>query len=237
MNILITNDDGYNSIGLKILVESAKKYGTIYVVAPKNEQSCKSHSLTLRSHIEIKKCESILPGIETWWVDGTPADCVRVANYYLKIGFDIVLSGINAGFNIGHDIIYSGTTAAATEAILCGKKAIAISTNHDSLDGAIANIDKVLEFVFDKKILDDFNLYNINIPKDGNEIVFAPQGGLHYDPIYELADDGLVDPKAIVLWTRLDNKETDIDMVYKKCITITPLLTDRTNYEIIKKYK
>lgn len=235
MNILVTNDDGYNTFGLKLLVKHALKYGNVYVVAPKEEQSGKSHSLTLRKHYAVEKCEDVMPGVPTWKVDSTPADCVRIAHYYLKLDFDIVFSGINAGFNIGDDIIYSGTTAAATEAILCGKKAIAFSTNHNTFEGAINKIEEVLEYIFKNKLLDCWNLYNVNIPQGATKIVYAPQGGLHYDPKYELADDNLVDPKAIVLWTRLDNKGSDIDMIFKKYIVITPLLTDRTNYMILEK--
>ena len=132
--ILITNDDSYKSIGLKKLVKSAMRYGEVYVVAPKFQQSGKSHSLILRHSYECKKVEDIYPGVNTWYVDATPADCVRTAKFYLNLDIDVVFSGINEGYNIGDDIIYSGTTAAATEGALAGYKSIAFSTAHDGLE-------------------------------------------------------------------------------------------------------
>ncbi len=237
MKFLITNDDGYNAIGIKKLASYAIQYGEVYVIAPKYQQSGKSHSLTMRRHFEIKQVEDILPGVKTWYVDSTPADCVRVAKYLLNLDIDVVLSGINDGYNIGDDILYSGTTAAATEAVLCGYKAIAFSTGMNDLNRIDENFGIVFDYIMKNKIFDKWCLFNVNIPVGAKEIAFAKQGRLHYNPEYCLDEDGLVDPKALVLWTRLDNDATDIDMIHNGYITITPLTVNRTNYEILDVFK
>lgn len=236
MKILITNDDGYNAIGIKKLVEFAMKYGEVMVVAPKVEQSGKSHSLTLRRNFSCEKVEDIVPGVPTWVVDSTPADCVKTAHFFLKLDYDVVFSGINAGFNIGHDIIYSGTTAAATEAVLLGKKGIAFSTEYDSFKTVEERFDNILKYIFDNKLLDEWCLWNINIPDGGKDFMFTYQGGLHYLPEYKLDIDGKVKPKAKSIWDSLGTGDTDIDYIHNKYITITPLHFDRTNYEILEKF-
>lgn len=237
MKFLITNDDGYQSLGLKKLVNAALKYGEVYVVAPKVEQSGVGQCVVYRTGYKLNSVEDIIPGVKTWSVESTPADCVRIAHYYLHLDFDIVLSGINSGFNIGNDIAYSGTCGAAAEAIMCGKKAIAFSTDRGDYSGIDELLEKVMNHIFENNILDIWNFYNINIPKGAKDIKYVNQGSIHYDTIYNEAADGYIESEPIVLWTRLDNKETDIDCVHDLYITITPLLVDRTNYDILNMLK
>ena len=90
MKILVTNDDGYTKEGIKKLVKEAMKYGECIVVAPMKEQSGKSHSLCIREEMAFKQVEDIIPGVKTYYLDSTPADCVRVAHYYLKCKIDII---------------------------------------------------------------------------------------------------------------------------------------------------
>ena len=133
MRILVTNDDGINSEGLKILVEFAKTLGKVVVVAPKFEQSAKSHALSIKGKIECLEVDKGF-NVPTYSVDSTPADCVRSAHYGLEEKFDYVFSGVNKGYNVGEDIMYSGTVAAATEAATLGKKSIAFSTGYTSYE-------------------------------------------------------------------------------------------------------
>ena len=107
MRILVTNDDGVNAQGIKILANVAKKFGEVVCVAPIYEQSGKSHCIDIKEPFVVKKYNDILPEVKTYVVDSTPADCVRIAYYYLKEDFDIVFSGINNGYNLGEDILYS----------------------------------------------------------------------------------------------------------------------------------
>ena len=124
-NILITNDDGYNAIGIKILLEIAEKLGkNVYVISPKKNQSAKSKSITIRNNINYKKISNY-----NWIVDGTPTDCMIFAlNHIFKSDKpDLILSGINAGSNIGDEVSYSGTVAAAWECAVRVINSIALS--------------------------------------------------------------------------------------------------------------
>ena len=126
LKILITNDDGINNIGIRLLANWAKQYGEVTVIAPKVEQSAKSHAIDIRGAFEIKKVP-FMEGVEAYSVDSTPADCVRFGVIGLKQKYDLVLSGINKGVNVGDDIVYSGTCAAVFEAARMGLKGIAFS--------------------------------------------------------------------------------------------------------------
>lgn len=123
MLILVTNDDGYRSEGIVALAEAAKALGDVVVVAPVDEASAIGHALTLKRPLRL---ESIRDGV--FAVDGTPTDCVNIAvtQVFKKLP-DLVLSGINKGFNIGDDITYSGTVAGALEAALLGVPSLAVS--------------------------------------------------------------------------------------------------------------
>ena len=124
--ILVTNDDGIHAHGLKFLVKAAHELSSdIWVVAPETEQSASGHSLTLRNPLRVRK---VAP--RRFALDGTPTDCVLLAlKHIMKYGRapDLVLSGINDGGNLGEDVTYSGTVAAAMEATLLGIPAIALT--------------------------------------------------------------------------------------------------------------
>lgn len=122
MKILITNDDGIFSEGLAILTKWATKLGEVYVVAPSQQQSGKSHAITIHSPFEISKVTLGLGEKEAYAVDSTPVDCVRFATLGLGIQFDLIFSGINKGYNLGEDILYSGTVGALFEASLAPYK-------------------------------------------------------------------------------------------------------------------
>lgn len=122
MNILITNDDGWDAAGIAALLDVAQEFGSCTILAPANEQSGVSHQISLWRPMQLlQQSEAV------WSLDGTPADCVRVALTQFETPFDLVLSGINNGGNLGSDVYVSGTVAAAREAALFGLPAIAIS--------------------------------------------------------------------------------------------------------------
>ena len=232
MNILITNDDGVNAIGLKQLVKVASKYGKCIVVAPKVEQSAKSHSLNLRANLEFKKTNDIIPGVETYYLDSTPADCVRVAYACLNEKFDLVLSGVNDGYNLGEDIHYSGTMAAATEAAILGIKAIAFSTKFTMVDKIQEDLEKVMKYVIEKKLLDVWPLYNINIPYGYKEIKYGGQGHTHFEIVFE-ENNGYVKSVGRPEVCADTNEYSDVYLVYNNCVSIAPLRFNRTNKKII----
>ena len=124
MNILLTNDDGYRAEGIKILGKYISKFGNVTIVAPENNQSTTSHSISLGKPLRCKKISNNI-----YSISGLPADCVNFAINSEQINkkFDIVISGINDGANVGDDINYSGTVGAAREGYLHGINSIAVS--------------------------------------------------------------------------------------------------------------
>ena len=125
MRLLVTNDDGIGAAGIELLAKVAAKIGDVTVVAPGVEQSGMSHRITFDRPLKIKRQGS--GDGQIFSVNGTPADCVRIAIATSEQDFDCVLSGVNDGANLGVDVFYSGTVAAAREAALLGLPAIAIS--------------------------------------------------------------------------------------------------------------
>ena len=123
MHILITNDDGYSATGIKVLAQELAQVADISVVAPDRNKSGASNSLTLMRPLRVERSEE-----GSYYVDGTPTDCVHLAlSGLLDASPDMVVSGINAGPNLGDDVLYSGTVAAAMEGRYLGLPAIAVS--------------------------------------------------------------------------------------------------------------
>src|SRR5919106_593770 len=124
--ILVTNDDGVHSEGIRALADAVAHLGEVTVVAPIQEASAIGHALTLRRPLRV---ETIAPRI--FAVDGTPTDCVNVAiTHVLKDKPDLIVSGINKGWNLGDDVTYSGTVSGALEGALLGISSVAVSTQN-----------------------------------------------------------------------------------------------------------
>lgn len=131
-NILVTNDDGINGEGLKVLVDCLRKEHNVYVVAPEFNESGVSNSLDMTSNLTLKKREDLFEN--AWSLNGSPADCVMLAltsKLFKDIKFDLVISGCNKGANLGTDVVYSGTVAGARQACLWGFPAVALSLIFD----------------------------------------------------------------------------------------------------------
>ena len=127
-NILITNDDGIDSDGIIRLAAAAKRYGNVWIVAPVHERSAASHCISLRDHIDIMPHDFAIDNVKAFSCSGTPADCVRVGGLaVMDVRPDVVLSGINYGYNVASDVQYSATAGAAFEARFQGYNAIALS--------------------------------------------------------------------------------------------------------------
>ncbi len=230
--ILLTNDDGYDAPGIKILREISLKFGEVWVVAPRREQSGASHSLTLRKDIEVKEVED-----RYFWVDGTPADCILIALYkLLPRKPDLVISGINDGYNLAEDVFYSGTVAGAREGAIYGIKSIAISVGnlHTGPDWRTARIwgERVIEVLIDKP----FRLINVNIPNIPSEnvkgIKVAQLGSREYIEPVKINGNGKFriggEPKPII------TDETDIGAVKEGYVSLTPLLINITDMDGLK---
>ncbi len=168
MNILLTNDDGVHTYGLAALAKETIKRGhRPIVVAPSKQRSANSHYITLHNPILVKQLKNT--DYDSYSVDGTPADCTRLAllNLYPD-EIDMVISGINDGLNVGRAIIYSGTCGAAREAVICGKKAIAASIDFhadmDMIDFAAAFTLDMAEKLHRTEIATRESFLNINVP-------------------------------------------------------------------------
>ncbi|MCH5148926.1 MAG: 5'/3'-nucleotidase SurE [Clostridiales bacterium] len=228
MKILITNDDGIEAPGLKYLVDWAKNIGEVCVFAPKTQQSAKSQSIEIHGTYEVKKVD-IFEGIEAYSVDSTPADCVRIAVLGMKKQFDLVLSGINCGPNLGADIHYSGTVGACFEAAMSGIKAIAVSTAYNHFENAVKNIDRVYKEIQNRRMFDFAEIINVNFPEKGEEILVTKMGPAIYSDEFEFLPDGTVKPCLVCLYKGTRNLELDTDAVMTGHISITPIRCDMTD--------
>ena len=238
MRILVTNDDGIRAESLEAVVRWAKRWGEVEIIAPKYEQSGKSHSIELHKPFEVLSVERE-DGIVAYSVDSSPADCVRFALLGLKKRYDLVISGINNGFNIGSDILYSGTVSAALEALSLGARAIALSTEPGAYDEAMAQMDRVMEYINERGLFELHLAYNINIPREqAGEIRITRQGGPFYsdDFLPTTEDPTLYMPTGKCVYEYRGDPTLDTDTVlHDKCISIMPLCFDRTEREIYKK--
>ncbi|MGN0664997.1 MAG: 5'/3'-nucleotidase SurE [Huintestinicola sp.] len=163
--ILITNDDGIDASGIIRLAAAAVRYGEVWVVAPESQRSAASHSITLRSHIDVYEHFFPVDGVKAYAISGTPGDCVRIGIHNIMPEKpDIVLSGINYGYNAGSDVQYSATVGAAMEAVFQGIAAVAFSEGTN--DGYMIT-DKYLDAVLSEVINTPFTereIININFP-------------------------------------------------------------------------
>lgn len=227
MNILLCNDDGYKAKGIKVLKEHLKKYGNVYLIAPKRHQSGASHSINLSDALEFEKI-----GDDEYYLDSTPADCIRISSI-LNIKFDLVFSGINDGLNLGTDIIYSGTVSAAREAVIMGIPGIAISSDVGSLMDNEEELDEVLDFIFKNKLYSNEYVLNVNFPtnnfKKSKGIKIAKQGEKIFKTVFELKDK-----KAVPTFNLCNIKEEEDSDAYLSTIgytTIVPVEIYKTNIE------
>ncbi len=242
MNILISNDDGIDAEGIKILAARIRLDHTVFVVAPAREQSASSHSLTLRRPLSVNKT-----GEFSYAVDGTPADCVNLAvNGILDVYPDLVVSGINHGANLGDDVFYSGTVSAAVEALLLDIPSVAVSYEmkavRDFGPGAEFT-SNLVNFISANPIPKD-TVLNVNIPdritSDLPPYRITKQG----KRIYSNAVVRKVNPsqsEAFMIGSGdiafEEDIESDFFAVTHGYISITPLHLDMTNYPSIEELK
>jgi len=233
--ILLTNDDGVQARGLRLLHQAAMAVGDVVIVAPTREQSAQSHAITLDRplrHIEHAR--------DVHSIDGTPADCVYLALYerrFLPRKPDIVLSGINAGYNLGTSVFYSGTIAAAREAALRGIPALAFSAPPDVDLLPLQTIATDLTRAFAQSALQAATtpLLNVNFP-------YGPCKGVRVTRVGRQVYDERVIPRIDpngreYFWIGgrvtegTEPEGTDAHAVLLGYVSVTPLALDSTNAE------
>ena len=235
MRILITNDDGVGAAQLVPLIKWCQKLGEVTTFVPKFEQSGKSHGFEIHKPFEAKQVE-LEPGITVWTVDSTPADCVRLAVLGLHMEFDLVISGINRGLNIGRDTMYSGTVSAVFEAGNLGINAMAVSTSPEYYKDAAKEMDKIWDFVVKNDLFNKNDMWNINIPTGGSdEFRFTRQGGNFFSDRFRPEPDNMYFPCGVNVFEACGSKEFDTDAVLVDgVISVQPITLDRTNLEMYK---
>ena len=236
MRILVTNDDGIGASQLLPLVRWCQKLGDVTTVVPKVEQSGKSHGIEIHKPFEAKQVQ-LAPDVTAWAVDSTPADCVRFAVLGLGLEFDLVISGVNRGLNIGSDAMYSGTVGAACEAVNLGIQAIALSTSPKYYDNATTHLDWIFDYVQQHELLTLNNIYNINIPPEPKEIRITRQGGPYYSDDFQPEDNDLYCPKGIPVY-QPSNCCFDTDTVLtNRQISVMPLTIQRVDLAVYDQLK
>lgn len=244
MNILISNDDGINSAGLKSLAKVFSRLGTVYVTAPEGERSSNSHHLTCvgNTRIEKRELENVAEAYALW---GTPADCIYLGlDFLFKDRIDLVVSGINIGLNVSTDIVYSGTIAAAREAYIHKVPSIAVSIDY----GKDVDFDVAGEYALTiaKKYLQDEKrndyFLNINVPNLNREQikgirVCENMATLHYDNNLTMIEEGgmnYIKINDVIVSVDYDPEDLNCDYsaVKKGYVAVSPLF----NYHIYRDY-
>ena len=241
MNILVTNDDGVESSGIRTLAKHLKKLGNVWVVAPERPQNAMGRAITLHKPLRLKQL-----GRQVFSVNGTPSDCVIVATGRVlsDCPIHLLVSGINKGSNLGDDVTNSGTVAAALEGAIRGIPSMAIS-----LEGlkrfrftAAARVAVEVATLILKDGLPTDTLLNVNVPDVPAEAMTGLQVTSLSRRQYRNSVVENIDPRGSayywiageqVTWNR--RKNSDVDAIAAKKVSLTPLHFDMTQYAAMKK--
>jgi 5'-nucleotidase len=247
MRLLITNDDGVDAPGLAVLTRVAREFGEPVIVAPNVCHSAKSHSVSMGRPVRVERRASI-EGAECYSCGGTPADCVRLGVCELPIGpIELVLAGINPGANLGVDVFYSGTVAAAREGALLGVRSIAVSQlvrDSDVLDWeAIAARARLGLRTLLAGGAKPPRLANLNLPAPrdggvGRDVRWCPLSLDTWPMVFNRtaeADDRPFEIHNVGDYLERDGRAGDFhEVVRNDHITITPLCLDTTDYAALE---
>jgi len=243
MRLLLSNDDGIFARGLAALERAAESLGEVYVVAPDREQSATSHSLTMHHPLRPVQISE-----RRWQVDGTPTDCVMLAmEALLPERPDFVLSGVNHGPNMGEDVLYSGTVAAAMEGLALGVPAIAFSfaggvlRADELLDDHVGTIERILRHLMSLPAFPASTLLNVNIPPIAADAVKGVRLTRLGRRVYSQSLTKMQDPwgrpiywigGGSVSW-KGSTADSDFQAIHDGYVSVTPLHLDLTNTDIL----
>ncbi|MCE9646629.1 MAG: 5'/3'-nucleotidase SurE [Chloroflexi bacterium] len=245
-NILVTNDDGVLAPGLLALVQEMRQLGKVTILAPDRNWSGGGHVKTLDRALRVREFH-LEDGTQAFGGDGAPSDCVALATLgYFKEKFDLVVSGINVGANLGHDVTYSGTVTAAMEAVIAGVPGIAVSLEvpegqvgpidfHPAAQAARIAVENVIAHGLPAE-----TLLNVNVPFLKAEEIHGfriTRQGLR---VYHSRLDERVDPRGRPYYwiggdapTGVSESGTDVGALAAGFVSITPLQLDLTAYRAI----
>ncbi len=247
--ILVANDDGITSKGIKALVQVASELGEVVVVAPDSAQSGMGHAITLEHPLRVFKNKIFGDEVEAYQCNGTPADCVKFGKHFLLKGrkIDLVISGINHGSNSSISVIYSGTMSAAIEAAIEGLPAIGFSLAEYGPDADFEKTKTYIKEIIQKALEDGLPSHialNVNFPKNSPEpykgvkicrqalAVYKEEFKERHDPYgrsYYWMDGMLYNPD--------DKGGTDEDALKENYVSIVPCRFDFTDYPAMEQLK
>jgi 5'/3'-nucleotidase len=244
MRLLVTNDDGILAHGIECLVAAAEPLGEVTVVAPDREQSATSHSLTLHHPLRPVK-----RGERRWQVDGTPTDCVMLAlEALMPERPDFVLSGINHGQNMGEDVLYSGTVAAAMEGLALGVPSIAISFAGGDLRADVTHLREqvkvltpLLRHITSLPEFPPSTLFNVNLPPKSASDVRGVRLTRLGRRVYSQSVAPMKDPWGRSIywigggqasWT--GELDSDFRAIEDGYVSVTPLQLDLTHFGVLE---
>lgn len=244
MKIMLTNDDGVSAAGINALARELAQAHEVVVVAPDGERSASSHSVTLTQPLRLKKAELYAADVEAYSVSGTPADCVIVGCNMLGIAPDIIISGINHGYNLGADVHYSGTVGAAVEGALLGVKAMAVSLRMiESRDFAPAA--RVAAKLIPEFMESDAKVFNVNVP----DLPYEGLRGIKYTPLSKNVGysplERRVDPRGVEYfwWPKRAEfganmaEDSDERWTAEGFVSVTPLLINYSDTALLEKLR
>lgn len=247
MRVLLSNDDGIHASGLREAKQALDPLGEVFIVAPERERSGTGHGITVHKPLRPKQVK-LLDGSWGWSVNGTPADCVKLAiEALLPENPDIVVSGINFGANLGTDVLYSGTVSAAIEGIINGITSVAISLatyEHENFHYAAAFLTRIIPPLLKASREMGCILININVPPGKPKGVKVTRlGNRRYINVFHKR----IDPRGRVYYWMAGEPEdappgdsqagveVDFEAVKNNYISITPLHFDITDFKVIHK--
>jgi 5'-nucleotidase len=235
MRILVANDDGIYSPGILALARAAARYGDVRIVAPDVEQSSMGHAITHSRPLSVKRTP--IDGFEAYRVNGTPADCVALG-LELWERVEVVLSGINLGYNLGNSMWHSGTLAAAKQAALLGNRGIAFSTptrgGEPDFGRLAAYVHRVLDLLLPETSL---CLVNVNLPPEPTGICWARQSVRHYEGRVVPGEDPAGRKHYWVTVKAVEEVEESTDRwaVRQGLVSLTPLRLDLTDNDALQR--
>lgn len=250
MNIFITNDDGIDALGIQILAKFMRRFGKVYVVAPDKEYSGMSRSISIKKPL-IAKRYNIDDDIDAYSLSGSPTDCVKIGTegIFSNVKFDLLLSGINRGPNLGTDVFYSGTVSAALEGLYQNINSIALShcsfqDNEDDYKKICGKLESFINDYLNKKNHIGNFILNINFPKEldkAKEFAITSLGKRDYENVIDskVIEDGIfeymIGGEPIL---EEEASHSDVWMIRENKITVTPVyncLYSHSHFEYLKK--
>ncbi len=241
-SILISNDDGITAKGIRSLVEVAKEFGDVYVVAPNSPQSAQGHSITIEDPIRIYPSSLFGEDVQAFECSGTPVDCIKIAKHLVLKGktIDLCISGVNHGSNASTNIIYSGTMSAATEAAMEGIPAIGFSLLDYAADADFEPTKHFARLLIAEVLQNGMgkaNLLNVNIPKLPLEAIkgfkICRQAKGHWAEAFQEGKDPLGRPYYWLTGQYLyqdEGTDSDIWALENGFVSLVPITYDLTAY-------